>query len=280
MEEVRFTVLGSGSAGNASYLEVGDTRLLIDCGFSARQIKQRLASIDRIPDRLDGILITHDHRDHIQGLKNLASKAKLGLPIYCNKLTAEEITRAMPAEYEFHLFETGQSFEIGTVTVESFSVPHDAVDSLGYLLRTPAGNIGYLTDLGHTTRMIADRVRDANVLLLETNHDLDLLRDSGRPWDLKQRIWGRHGHLSNEGAAEFADTVLHQGITHIIGAHLSRECNSPEMVRAEFEPILQRHNLEHVQIIITSQDKPAETVLMGNDTFFSEKTFATAPFSN
>ena len=263
--EVRFTVLGSGSSGNASYLEADETRLLIDCGFSARQMKQRLATIDRIPDRLDGILITHEHSDHIKGLKNLA--VKLGIPIYCNRLTSEEINYSQPASYNFRLFETGQSFEIGSVGVETFSVPHDANDTVGFMLHTPAGRIGILTDLGHASRLVTDRTRDANVLFLETNHDVEMLRNCPhRPWHLKQRIMGRHGHLSNKSAAEFTETILHDDLNQIFCAHLSRECNSPELVRAELETVLQRNSIADTQLTITKQDAPSPTFLMKKDT--------------
>ncbi len=257
--EVEFTILGSGSSGNAAYLEVGDTRLLVDCGFSARQIKQRLATINRIPDRLDGILITHEHTDHVAGLKHLA--AKLGIPIYCNRHTSEEISRIHETAFDFRLFETGQSFEVGEVGVDTFSVPHDAIDPVGFLLHTPKGRIGVLTDLGHGTRLVADRVRTANVLLLETNHDVDLLRDCPhRPWHLKQRIMGRHGHLSNEGAAEFAETFLHADLHHIFCVHLSGECNTPELAHADIDAMLQRNGATHTQVTTTQQTIPSPTL--------------------
>ena len=257
--EVEFTILGSGSSGNAAYLETGDTRLLVDCGFSARQIKQRLATINRIPDRLDGILITHEHTDHVAGLKHLA--AKLGIPIYCNRHTSEEISRIHETAFDFRLFDTGQSFEVGEVGVDTFSVPHDAIDPVGFLLHTPKGRIGVLTDLGHGTRLVADRVRTANVLLLETNHDVDLLRDCPhRPWHLKQRIMGRHGHLSNEGAAEFAETFLHADLHHIFCVHLSGECNTPELAHADIDAMLQRNGATHTQVTITQQTIPSPTL--------------------
>ncbi len=257
--EVEFTILGSGSSGNAAYLETGDTRLLVDCGFSARQIKQRLATINRIPDRLDGILITHEHTDHVAGLKHLA--AKLGIPIYCNRHTSEEISRIHETAFDFRLFDTGQSFEVGEVGVDTFSVPHDAIDPVGFLLHTPKGRIGVLTDLGHGTRLVADRVRTANVLLLETNHDVDLLRDCPhRPWHLKQRIMGRHGHLSNEGAAEFAETFLHADLHHIFCVHLSGECNTPDLAHADIDAMLQRNGATHTQVTTTQQTIPSPTL--------------------
>ncbi len=281
MGEVEFTILGSGSSGNAAYLETGDTRLLVDCGFSARQIKQRLATIDRIPDRLDGILITHEHTDHVAGLKHLA--AKLGIPVYCNRHTSEEISRIHETAFDFRLFETGQSFEVGDVGVDTFSVPHDAIDPVGFLLHTPKGRIGVLTDLGHGTRLVADRVRTANVLLLETNHDVDLLRDCPhRPWHLKQRIMGRHGHLSNEGAAEFAETFLHADLHHIFCVHLSGECNTPELAHADIDAMLQRNGATHTQVTITQQTIPSPTLQIvknPQNPGSSEKTVAQATLS-
>ena len=281
MGEVEFTILGSGSSGNAAYLEAGNTRLLVDCGFSARQIKQRLATIDRIPDRLDGILITHEHTDHVAGLKHLAGK--LDIPVYCNRHTSEEISRIHKTAFDFRLFETGQSFEVGDVGVDTFSVPHDAIDPVGFLLHTPKGRIGVLTDLGHGTRLVADRVRTANVLLLETNHDVDLLRDCPhRPWHLKQRIMGRHGHLSNEGAAEFAETFLHADLHHIFCVHLSGECNTPELALGDIDAMLQRNGATHTQVTITHQTIPSPTLQFAENPKNSsslEKTVAQAAVS-
>jgi phosphoribosyl 1,2-cyclic phosphodiesterase len=198
---VRFTILGSGSSGNCAYLEAGETRLLIDAGFSAKQIRERLASIGRAPEGLTGILVTHEHGDHICGLGTLCSRT--GTRIYANRLTAEAIRRQFPdSRLEFGLFETGSTFTLGEVEVRTFSVPHDAMDPVGFLLATDSGNIGFLTDLGHATKLILERVRKANLLVLEANHDLKLLQeDTRRPWSTKQRILSRHGHLSNDAAA-------------------------------------------------------------------------------
>ena len=193
---VQFTILASGSSGNCAYLETDDARLLIDAGLSARQVRQRLLGIGRTPEKLSGILITHEHADHIQGLGVLA--AKLQIPIYCNRLTKEAIELEFASRFDFRLFSTGASFSVGDVQVDTFSVPHDAYDPVGFLIHTAAGNIGFLTDLGHATKLVLERVRRANVLLLEANHDLKLLQeDTTRPWIVKQRIVSRHGHLSN-----------------------------------------------------------------------------------
>ena len=153
---VKLTILGSGSAGNCAYVETENCRILIDAGFSPRQIRTRLASIGRTPENLTAILITHEHSDHISGLTGIA--AKLNIPIYCNRATKEEFEFSLETKFNCNLFTTGTSFEIADVLVETFSIPHDAQDPVGFLLRTAAGNIGFATDLGHTTRLVLDRI--------------------------------------------------------------------------------------------------------------------------
>ncbi len=254
-----FTILGSGSSGNCAYVETDQTRLLIDAGFSGRQIRERLAVIARTPETLHGILVTHEHHDHVQGLTVLA--AKLGIPIYCNDHTRRAIEEQMGLRLNCRLFTTGASFEIGDVTVDTFSVPHDAWDPVGFLLRMPEGNIGFLTDLGHATKLVIERVREANVLLLEANHDVKLLQDdTKRPWSTKQRILGRHGHLSNDAAAELAEQVATDRLRQVFLGHLSRDCNRPELAQRAVSARLARCGATHIHLQTASQDTPCATV--------------------
>lgn len=256
---VRFTILGSGSAGNCAYLEAGETRLLIDAGFSGRQVRQRLAAIGRVPEGIHGVLLTHEHTDHTQGL--LALCGKLQIPIYCNRLTREAVESQLQARFQCRLFATGAAFEVGDVAVETFPVPHDAYDPVGFLLRTAAGNIGFLTDLGHATKLVVERVRPANVLLLETNHDLKLLQeDTRRPWSIKQRILSRHGHLSNDAAADVAEQIVSEGLRQLYLGHLSRDCNRPELAHQVVGDRLRSIGASHVRVASTSQDTPSETL--------------------
>jgi phosphoribosyl 1,2-cyclic phosphodiesterase len=255
---VHLTILGSGSAGNCAYLETGETRLLIDAGFSARQTRQRLAAIGRAPECLSGILITHEHSDHISGLTVLC--AKLQIPLYCNRLTKESMEFQLGARFDCRIFETGGSFEVGDVTVDTFSIPHDASDPVGFLIHTAAGNIGFLTDLGHATKLALERVRAANVLVLETNHDLKMLQDSSRPWSLKQRIAGRHGHLSNEDAAQVAQEIMSAELRHLYLGHLSRECNQPALALRVINERLKKIGATHVKAELTSQHAPCPTL--------------------
>ena len=255
----RFTILGSGSSGNCAYLETDDTRLLIDAGLSGRQIRQRLLSIGRVPENLDGILITHEHSDHVQGLTGLA--AKLNIPIYCNRLTKEAIERQLNLRLQFRLFTTGDSFELGGCVIDTFPVPHDAYDPVGFLLRTPGGNVGFLTDLGHVTKLVVERVRCANVLVLEANHDVKLLQeDTKRPWSIKQRILSRHGHLSNDAAAEVAAQIVSAELRHLFLGHLSGDCNRPELAHRAVADSLAKTGATHVNVSTAAQETPCATL--------------------
>ena len=256
---VHLTILGSGSGGNCAYLETDDARILIDAGFSHRQIRQRLATIGRVPESLNGILVTHEHSDHICGLSQLCGK--LGIPIYCNRPTQEAIQFQTRTAFDCRLFTTGGSFEIGDITVETFSIPHDAQDPVGFLLHSNGTKVGFLTDLGHVTRLVIERVRPANVLVLEANHDVKMLQDCvRRPWSLKQRILGRHGHLSNDAAADATEQVMSQDLHHVYLGHLSRECNQPELAHRVVDERLRKIGANHVNLNLTSQNVPCPTL--------------------
>jgi phosphoribosyl 1,2-cyclic phosphodiesterase len=277
---VKFTILGSGSSGNCAYIETDSTRVLVDAGFSPRQIRQRLASIGRTPENLSAILITHEHSDHISGLFGLADKFKI--PIYCNRATQDAIVWSLKERWNakrdplfdgiektandfvtqlnWHLFATGDSFELNDLSVETFTIPHDAQDPVGFLLRTSACNFGFVTDLGHMTKLVLERIRPANVLVLESNHDIKMLQDSRRSWSLKQRILGRHGHLSNEAAADTATQIMSAELRHLYLAHLSRECNKPAIAMRVMTERLQQLGATHVQLQLAAQDVPCATL--------------------
>ena len=228
---------------------------MIDAGLSLRQVRQRLATIGRAPENLTAILITHEHADHVQGLPALGEK--LRIPVYCNRPTREAIEYQLETRLDCRIFATGASFEVGDIRVESFSVPHDAQEPVGYLLRTPAGNLGFVTDLGHATRLVLERIRAANVLVLESNHDVKMVQDCPtRPWSLKQRILGRHGHLSNDAAADALEQIMSAGLRHLYLGHLSRECNRPELALRVIQERLLRIGATHVRVELTSQRVP------------------------
>ncbi len=237
--------------------------MLIDAGLSARQIRKRLSSIGRAPESLTAILITHEHSDHVQALPLLTEQ--LGMPVYCNRDTKNAIEYNCKTRLNARVFATGAGFELGDVWIETFTVPHDAQDPVGFLLRTVDGNIGVLTDLGHVTKLVVERVRSANVLVLESNHDVKMLQDCPhRPWALKQRILGRHGHLSNEAAADAAAGIMSADLCHLYLGHLSNECNRAEIAHRVFAQRLGQIGATHVRLEVTSQATPSPTLTLSS----------------
>src|SRR5437867_10418435 len=233
-------MLGSGSAGNSALVATEHCKILIDGGLSARQLMLRLAQCGVTPSQLDGILLTHEHGDHVCGLEVLCRK--LEVPIYCNALTAEAIRcdGLFEQHRNWRIFRTGAEFSICDVTVQTFPAQPDAVDPLGFACHAGSGGLGFITDLGYATKMIVERLRQVQTLVIETNHDEKLLQnDSHRPWPVKQRIQSRHGHLSNTAAASVIEELLPEKIERVVLGHLSRDCNTPELalgaVRASLE---------------------------------------------
>jgi phosphoribosyl 1,2-cyclic phosphodiesterase len=234
-------MLGSGSAGNCALVSTAHCRILIDGGLSARQIVTRLEQCGVAPWQLDGVLLTHEHGDHVCGLEVFCRK--FAIPIYCNAQTAEAIRSEVLAEHRnWRIFRTGAEFTICDIVVQTFPVPHDAVEPVGYAFHAGNRGLGYITDLGYPTKMLIERLREVHTLVIETNHDEKLLQnDPHRPWPVKQRIMSRHGHLSNAAAARVIEQLLPGKIERVVLGHLSRDCNAPElalgMVRAETERI-------------------------------------------
>lgn len=190
----------------------------------------RLEHCGVTPEQLDGVLLTHEHGDHIYGLEVLSRKFEL--PIYCNRLTADALrcNGVLEGRRNWRIFETGSEFSICDITVQTFPVPHDAVDPLGFVFHATSASLGFITDLGYVTRMIVERLRQVQTLVIETNHDEKLLQsDTHRPWPVKQRIQSRHGHLSNTAAAGVIEELLPGNIERIVLGHLSRDCNTPAL---------------------------------------------------
>ncbi len=223
-------MLGSGSAGNSALVATDHCKILVDGGLSARQLVLRLAQCGVVPGELDGVLLTHEHGDHVCGLEVLCRK--FDVPIYCNALTAEAIRcdGLFARHRNWRIFSTGSEFSVYDVTVQTFPVPHDAVDPLGFAFRAGSSGLGFITDLGYATKMVIERLREVQTLVIETNHDEKLLRnDTHRPWPVKQRIQSRHGHLSNTAAASVIEELLPGKIERVVLGHLSRDCNTLEL---------------------------------------------------
>jgi phosphoribosyl 1,2-cyclic phosphodiesterase len=223
-------MLGSGSAGNSALVATDHCKILVDGGLTARQLVLRLEQCGAAPEQLDGVLLPHEHGDHVFGLEVLCRK--FDVPIYCNALTAEAVRYdgSFGRYRNWRIFQTGAEFSICDITVQTFPVPHDAVDPLGFVLYAGSGSLGFITDLGYVTKLIVERLRHVQTLVIETNHDEKLLQnDTHRPWPVKQRIQSRHGHLSNTAAATVIEELLSGKIQRVVLGHLSRDCNTPRL---------------------------------------------------
>jgi phosphoribosyl 1,2-cyclic phosphodiesterase len=247
------TMLGSGSAGNSALIMTDHCRLLVDGGLSARQLVVRLALCGVTPAQLDGVLLTHEHGDHICGLEVLCRK--FHIPIYCNSLTAEAIRCGpLAAHRHWRLFRTGAEFSICDITVQTFPVPHDAVEPVGYAFHAGRCGLGFITDLGYATKMLVERLREVHTLVIETNHDEKLLQACQmRPWPVKQRIMSRHGHLSNAAAAAVIEQLLPGKIERVVLGHLSRDCNTPVLARGAVSDLLARFGRTDVEVFCADQ---------------------------
>jgi len=252
---LEFAVLGSGSSGNSAVVCAGDTRLLIDAGLSARQICRRLEVIGIDPDSLSAILLTHEHGDHVRGIDVFCRKRKL--PVYATAHTAALVREQVRSEVVWRPFEAGSRFSIGPVEAESFSVPHDAVDPVGFVLQAASSRLGILSDVGHVTRLIVDRLRGVHTLFTEANYDeLMLQNDTARPWPTKQRISNRHGHLSNEQTVELVREVAGPDLQRVVLGHLSSDCNCPDLASRLVRESLSRNGHSRVEVECAPRAEP------------------------
>jgi len=222
---VAVCVLSSGSKGNAIYISGGSTSILIDAGLSGIEIERRLASREIQPESLDAIIVSHEHSDHIQGVGVLARR--FDLPVYISKKT-ESAANQIGTVKDFKYFECGSSFQIKDLTLHPFSVSHDAEDPAGFTVGQNGMKVGVATDLGHPTSMVKEHLKSCSLLVLEANHDIDMLIDGPYPWPVKQRIQSRTGHLSNEAAKKLLKEVLNDKLEHVVLSHLSEINNSPQ----------------------------------------------------
>lgn len=241
------TILASSSGGNCALLTTAKHKFLVDAGLSARQITLRLESVGVQLAELDGVFITHEHIDHVAGLPTLLKKT--GVPVYCNSQTADALRGNMPDFRRWQLFQTGAEFTVDDLTIETFHIPHDAVDPVGYAFHCGDDCIGFLTDLGYATALSIERVRDAHTLVLESNHCEKMLQDCPkRPWSLKQRILSRHGHLSNSAAANVIPHLLERNLRQLILGHLSRDCNTPALALSTMQEKLAALGVNDVSV--------------------------------
>jgi len=257
---LKFCVLASGSSGNSSLVATSRTRLLIDAGLGVRDLMQRLASAGESLDSLHAILITHEHSDHVAGLcrvlREFTKRTKRKIPVYITNRAAPTIDWEN-CEPALERFQAGSSFMIGDIAVDSFTIPHDAIDPVGFTFRVFGVKVGIATDLGYIPDSIKYHLRSTDVLLLESNHDIEMLKVGPYPWSVKQRVMGRNGHLSNDVVSDFLASDFASSTAALILGHLSEHNNHPELVRMSAAAALEQRGL-NTRLVIAEQNHPSE----------------------
>jgi len=263
---VSVSVLASGSRGNCALVQTSITRILVDAGISCRETFRRMKALGEDPRHLSAIVITHEHSDHVCGLAVLAKKLKV--PVFMTGATHQTWARAVrdengvrPAMDRLEVFCAGKSFQIGDIAVTPFTIPHDAADPVGFTFRAEGIKIGIATDLGYIPASVRDHLRHCEVLMMESNHDLEMLRVGPYPWSVKQRVMSRVGHLSNDALAQFFTSDYDGGAAYVVLAHLSEHNNHPELARKAAEKALgPRRTLLLNRVMLASQTEPMEPI--------------------
>lgn len=247
---MRFASLGSGSAGNALVVEVRNTRLMLDCGFSIKETVTRLARLNLAPNDISGIVVTHEHDDHAGGVFKFA--AKYQIPVWLTYGTLKMVSRYMPNKHDLTLnvVDSHCAFTIADIEVQPYPVPHDAREPIQCIFSDGAHKFGVLTDVGRSTLHIEQRLSGCDALLLECNHDAGMLQTGPYSWSLKKRVGGDLGHLENTDSANILSKLDNSKLQHILAAHLSAKNNTPQLARAALGKVL---NCEHDWIGIADQ---------------------------
>jgi phosphoribosyl 1,2-cyclic phosphodiesterase len=258
---MQFCVLGSGSKGNATYVCAGATAILIDGGFSAIEIQRRLATIGVDFASIGAILVTHEHNDHIRGIPVLSRRGSL--PVFANPLTYRAAGSSLNQLYRYEEFDTGSTFHFQDLSVHPFSVSHDTRDPVGFVITDGRHALGYCTDTGRVTRLMHHRLAGCHGLILESNHDPEMLRNGPYPPYLKQRVQGKHGHLANHEAAAFLSDLAHDNLRHVVLAHISETNNLPRIAQAVTMQALAT-NGSGPEVTTAPQDRPTPLISLGS----------------
>ncbi|MDF2717869.1 MAG: metallohydrolase [Paenibacillus sp.] len=266
---MRYTILASGSTGNSLLVESDETRVLVDAGLSAKKIEQLMEERGVKGAELDAILITHEHSDHIKGVGALARKHDL--PVYANEKTWEALNKHLGelAEEKIKVMETGSVVEFGALQVESYPISHDAAEPVGYCFYDGEHKLSLATDLGYVSAKVKEKIVDSDAVILESNHDIEMLRMGKYPWNIKRRILGDTGHLSNEAAGEALCDILSGQTETVYLAHLSRDHNLMDLAKLTVNNILEDRGIEadgrKVELKDTYFDRPTKWDRLGRE---------------
>lgn len=250
---MRFSVLGSGSKGNSIFVESGSTAILVDGGFSGREIAERLSRIDRDISCLKAVFVTHEHHDHISGVGVVSRRCRV--PVFANQGTYRGAGKRLTKLFKQGEFETGEAVDFDGLQVRSFAISHDTADPVGFVIDDGKSRLGICTDTGIPTRLISRRMAQCDALVVEFNHDPVMLKNGPYPQSLKQRVTSSQGHLSNSDGAGLLDSVIHDGLRQVVLAHLSETNNLPEIAYREAEKVV-KGRLELSVLSISDQQQP------------------------
>jgi len=268
---MRLAVLGSGSSGNSVLVESAGRRLLVDAGFTCREIERRLATLDCRKEELDAVIFTHEHSDHVRGAEVLLRKTRM--PCFATAGTYEGAAFSDIGARR-QVLQSGRPLMAGGFRIEPFAIPHDAKEPVGLVIEDADGcRVGLVADLGTRSRLAWGRLRDLDALILETNYDLEMLRHGPYPWVLKQRIAGRHGHLSNADAAEGLPELLSDRLQMLVLYHLSRTNNTPTLAGESVAKKLDDERAS-VQVVISEQDRPTTWLELRGPRGVQQRLFA------
>ncbi|MGB7292979.1 MAG: MBL fold metallo-hydrolase [Thermodesulfobacteriota bacterium] len=250
---MKVCTLASGSSGNSLFIQTDSSKILIDAGISLRQIKARLKRLDVELSDLDAVIISHEHLDHAMSIPKIEN------PAYVASTTIHLWKDKVKNLYEF---DTGSSFSIKDVLISSFSVPHDALDPVGFTVETDHRKLGIVTDIGTATGLVKERLKGSNILMIEFNHDENILRESHYPWEIKQRIMSRLGHLSNTQAANLFASLLHNELSHLLLAHLSETNNRYDIALRAASSVIDKSGADHIGISIAPRRNLGEVLII------------------
>lgn len=264
---IRYTILASGSTGNSLLVESDEAKVLVDAGLSAKKIEQLMEERGVKGAELDAVLITHEHSDHIKGVGALARKHDL--PVYANEKTWEALNKHLGelAEEKIKVMETGSVVQFGALQVESYPISHDAAEPVGYCFYEDEHKLSLATDLGYVSSKVKEKLADSDAIILESNHDVDMLRMGKYPWNIKRRILGDTGHLSNEAAGEALCDIVSGRTETVYLAHLSRDHNLMDLAKLTVNTILEERGIEagsrKVELKDTYFDRPTKWDRLG-----------------
>jgi len=252
-------MLASGSGGNSILLSQGDTNLLVDAGLTCKELARRLAEVQLTPKDISGVIVTHEHQDHIRGIGVLSRRHRI--PIYMNAATREAVRAYGDEVPTVETFSTGDLLTVGNLALQTYPVLHDAAEPIGLTVQNSSCRIGIALDMGYPTHLVKQRLQHSSVLILEFNHDPEMLRRCSRPWEVKQRILSKTGHMSNGDALELLCELLHDRLLAVVLAHLSREANCPRYVHKLVSERLKKVGRSDIEICVSAQDEVSKPII-------------------